>query len=128
MFGHALHLKINMAGCNKTTLGSVKKIKNYLDNMPASIGMTLIQESDPIYYEDKNPKHSGVTGVSILATSHISAHSFPAKGFLFIDIFSCDFFEVEDALEQTLDYFKPVKYKHWVTDRRDLFDYDEEAV
>jgi S-adenosylmethionine decarboxylase len=125
-FGDALHLKINMAGCNKDLLASVEKVKEYLDTTPGFINMTLIKESDPLVWEDENPEYSGVTGVSILATSHVSAHTFPNKGFAYIDIFSCSNFSIQDALSMTLDFFDPIAYKHWVTDRSDLFNWDYE--
>ncbi len=126
MFGCAKHLKINMAGCPEWRLNNLFYVKKFLDTTPDFIGMTLIQESDPIDYVDKDPKHSGITGVSILATSHISIHTFPAKGFAYVDIFSCDDFSLQDALSMTLDFFEPIEYKHWVTDRSDLWDYDNQ--
>ncbi len=125
MFGEALHLKINMAGCNKRVLANLDHIKDYLDNTPEAIGMRLIRASDPIWYEDINPELSGVTGTSILATSHVAVHTFPAKGFLYVDIFSCCPFDIQEALLMTLGFFEPLEYKYWVTDRSDLFNWCE---
>lgn len=126
IFGDAIHLKLNMSGCDRDALADIPFIKQYLDFTPAFVGMTLIKESEPIWYKDDNPFLSGITGVSILATSHISAHTFPHKGFLYVDIFSCCTFSVQDALSMTLDYFEPKVYKHWVTDRSDYFNWDLE--
>jgi len=125
-FGEAIHLKLNMAGCDRNILADLSRIKQFLDTTPEFIDMTLIKESDPIWYVDSNPLFSGITGVSILATSHISAHTFPAKGFCYVDIFSCCSFSVEDALCMTLDYFEPKVHKYWVTDRSDYFNWDLE--
>ena len=124
-FGDALHLKINMAGCNRNLLSNLDKVKEYLDTTPDFIDMTLIQASSPIWYEDANPEFSGITGTSILATSHIAVHTFPARGFMYADLFSCCPFSVQDALSMTLDFFEPLEYKHWVTDRSDLFNWCE---
>jgi S-adenosylmethionine decarboxylase len=41
----------------------------------------------------------------------LSVHSFEEKGYSFIDIFSCKDFDVEKAIEITLEIFKPESHE-----------------
>jgi S-adenosylmethionine decarboxylase len=47
----------------------------------------------------------GVSGVVLIAESHISIHTFAEKGYFSMDIFSCKDFDVEAAKEYVLSYF-----------------------
>ncbi len=49
----------------------------------------------------------GVTGVVLLAESHISIHTWPESGYAAIDIFACTGRGLEDALECLKESFSP---------------------
>lgn len=49
----------------------------------------------------------GVTGVVLLAESHISIHTWPESGYAAIDVFACTGRGFEDALECLKDSFCP---------------------
>lgn len=60
----------------------------------------------------------GVTGVILIAESHISIHTWPEFGLVNLDVFTCgDTSKVEKAFEQFLEKFKPESYRHYVLDR-----------
>lgn len=52
-------------------------------------------------------KNSGVTGVALLAESHISIHTWPEARFAAIDIFMCGDCQPELAIEPLKKFFKP---------------------
>lgn len=114
------HLILNLGGCNKERLASKEFVKEFLDTMPAKIGMTLIKESDPFFYEDE--LNSGATGVSVLAESHCSAHSFDKRGMIFLDIFSCSSFDTSLVTAMCVEAFEAKKVKSWIIGRGELFD------
>lgn len=57
------------------------------------------------HLEDRANGESGVTGICVLAESHISAHTYPQKNWLAIDIYSCKDFDENAILEFTKEVF-----------------------
>lgn len=53
----------------------------------------------------------GVTGVAILAESHISIHTWPETGYAAIDVFMCGSSEPELSMKSLIEDFKPQKYQ-----------------
>ena len=52
-------------------------------------------------------ENAGVSGVAVLAESHISVHTWPERGFAAFDIFMCGTCEPEKAVPVLKRYFKP---------------------
>jgi S-adenosylmethionine decarboxylase len=52
----------------------------------------------------------GVSGIVLIAESHISIHTFPDKGFVTLDIFSCRDFDIDAAIEYFSSVFHPESY------------------
>jgi S-adenosylmethionine decarboxylase len=52
---------------------------------------------------------SGVTGIAVLAESHISIHTWPERGFAAIDIFMCGNCHPYDAIEPLKEALSPGK-------------------
>ena len=46
-------------------------------------------------YSGAVPEDKGITGVVIIAESHISVHTFQERGHVFVDVFSCKDFDTE---------------------------------
>lgn len=51
--------------------------------------------------------NNGITGVAVLAESHISVHTWPERGFAAFDIFMCGGAEPEKAVPVLKNAFKP---------------------
>ena len=73
--------------------------------------MTPITQPYVFPYSGLLPEDKGITGIVIIAESHLSIHSFEEKGYTFIDMFSCKEFDVEKAVEYILESFKPISYE-----------------
>ncbi len=58
----------------------------------------------------------GISGVALLAESHISIHTWPERGFAAVDIFMCGACDPRDALPVLNDIFKPRDFR--VTEQR----------
>ena len=104
------HITLDLKGCPKETLSNYNLHFDYLKNLPELIHMTPITQPYVFPYSGLVPEDKGITGIVIIAESHISVHSFEEKGYCFIDIFSCKDMDVERAIEITLDMFKPESY------------------
>lgn len=105
------HLMLDLHGCNKEKLTDFNRIYELLRDMPAQVGMTRISEPQLLKYKDKWAETEGVTGVVILAESHISIHTFPDDEFVFLDIFSCRNFDYEGTAKKLVDFFESTNPK-----------------
>ena len=101
------HITLDLKGCPKEVLSDYNLHFNYLKSLPELIRMTPITQPYVFPYSGLVPEDKGITGIVIIAESHISVHSFEDKGYCFIDIFSCKDFDVERAIQITKDLFKP---------------------
>lgn len=111
------HVTIDLIGCPKEILSDYELHFNYLKMLPGLIQMTPITQPYVFPYSGLVPEDRGITGIVIIAESHLSIHSFEDKGYSFIDIFSCKGFDVEKAIEITLSTFKPQTYELNIVER-----------
>ena len=79
-------------------LTGLDRIYEFLNQCPDLIHMTKIMPPYAFKYSGSSPR-MGLSGFVLIAESHISIHTFPEKGYLSIDVFSCKDFDVQTAVE-----------------------------
>ena len=109
MFGP--HLTMDMYGCNRKKLKDVNFVYNFLSEMPELVGMTKIMPPYTFSYSGLKPEDWGVSGIVLIAESHISIHTFPEKNYASVDIFSCKEFDVEQASDIIASKFEAKTYE-----------------
>ncbi len=77
------HIILEMWGCCKDTIDNVEMVKEILVKAAESVKATLVD----VVCHRFSPY--GVTGVAILAESHIAVHTWPEHGYAAADIFIC---------------------------------------
>ncbi len=105
---------LDLGECNQQALESLDLIFDILNQLPDKIGMTKITQPYVFKYHGLVPEDWGITGMVIIAESHISIHTFPEKRYVFIDMFSCKKFDVEKAKRYLIKIFdskKPVVHE-----------------
>ncbi|HLG10165.1 MAG TPA: S-adenosylmethionine decarboxylase [Dehalococcoidia bacterium] len=100
-----MHLTIDGYGGDRERLSSESLVRSLLDTYPAEINMTKISEPFVLEYTGEKPEDWGVTGFVIIAESHISVHTFPDHGYVWVDIFSCKAFEADGAVDRIVETF-----------------------
>jgi S-adenosylmethionine decarboxylase len=88
-----------------------------LDRYPARIGMTKIAPPYVFRYLGVKPEDWGITGIVLIAESHISIHTFPDRDYICIDIFSCKEFDTLNALEEIKQWFGLNEVKSYTLER-----------
>lgn len=116
MFGP--HLLLEAYGASKEKLSDIGLISDLLDKYPSKMDMHKIMPPYVFKYDSGTIKEDwGISGVVLIAESHIALHTFPEKGFFTLDIFSCKDFDIRQAVDIVLDAFEPVNYEEIVVNR-----------
>ena len=113
-----MHLVMDGYGANPQKLQDEPLVFELLNEYPDAIGMTKI--SEPFVYrytEGRVPKDWGVSGFVLIAESHISVHTFPDRGYLNVDIFSCKEFDADLAIQELRGRFGITDVRTQVIDR-----------
>ncbi|AEF95931.1 adenosylmethionine decarboxylase [Methanotorris igneus] len=96
------HLILELWGCDPKALDDQEGIEKMLVDSVNACGATLIC----IKTHKFSPQ--GVTGVAVLAESHISIHTWPELGYAAIDVFTCgSHVEPANALKPIREFLKP---------------------
>jgi S-adenosylmethionine decarboxylase len=109
-------------GVDEKVLADEKLVESFLERCPDNIGMTKITVPQVYNYRGKKPKDWGVSGFVLIAESHISVHTFPERGYLNVDIFSCKDFDIEAAERDVRDAFDAEQVKVWIMERGTDYD------
>ena len=70
-------------GCNHDILNDVAFIKRAMRDAALASGATIVQEAFHLF----NPH--GVSGVVVIAESHLAIHTWPEYGYAAVDLFTC---------------------------------------
>ncbi|MFM7458476.1 MAG: S-adenosylmethionine decarboxylase [bacterium] len=111
MFGP--HLVMEAYGCDRRLMTDIESMIDLLDSLPGKMDMTKIMPPYAFKYKGKVPEEWGLSGVVLIAESHIALHTFPDQnGFLTVDIFSCKDFCIETAISEIVKVYNPTHWDH----------------
>lgn len=84
------HVTVDGYGGDEKLLNNREVVTSCLNDLPGLLGMKKL--SDPVVYfakgnDTKDP--GGWTGIVVIEESHISIHTFPKRGFVSADVYTC---------------------------------------
>lgn len=106
LFGFGPHLMIDGYQANAEKLADFELIRRILDELPKEMEMTKVLHPIVQRFGGEPGASSGVSGVVIIAESHIAIHTFPAQRFISVDIFSCKAFDLSKAVQRVVEEFE----------------------
>ena len=77
------HLLLELRECNKEALDDIEFIRINLVTAAIAAGATVMGES----FHKFSPQ--GVSGVVVIAESHVTIHTWPEYGYAAVDVFTC---------------------------------------
>ncbi|MEP3277730.1 MAG: adenosylmethionine decarboxylase [Stappiaceae bacterium] len=95
------HLIIDLYDACRDRLDDINHIEHALLECVEKAGATLLH----IHLHRFEP--NGISGVAVLAESHISIHSWPENGYAALDVFMCGDSHPERCIDVLRDAFKP---------------------
>ena len=100
-----MHVIIDGYGGDPQRLADELVLRVLLDEYPGQMGMTKIAPAAVHRYVGAKPEDWGLSGFVVIAESHISVHTFPARGCLWADVFSCKGFDAARAVDGIKEAF-----------------------
>ncbi len=103
-----IHIIADLKGVEDGKISTVEEVKKIMEGAVKVGGLTKIRS----HYHQFTPK--GVSGIILIAESHLSFHTWPEYGLVTLDIFTCGPSEkAETAFEYIMDKINPqtVEYK-----------------
>jgi len=84
------HYILDGYGANPEILKDTTSLKAMLTTLVTEMHMHAISDTIVVEVGEKNTKDpGGVSGFVMIAESHISFHTFPKRGFVTIDVYTC---------------------------------------
>ena len=100
MYALGTHLLIELRDCNPEILKSLEKVRKILVSAAKEAKATIINNS----FHEFNP--FGISGVVVIAESHLTVHTWPEYGYAAVDIFTCgDIIKPERAVSYLVKKF-----------------------
>jgi S-adenosylmethionine decarboxylase len=88
--GFGVHLTLDGYGGALELLADREHVETCLAELPERLGMHKIMEPAVMELDQLSPKDpGGVSGFVMIAESHISIHTFPLRGFVSADVYTC---------------------------------------
>jgi S-adenosylmethionine decarboxylase len=85
-----VHIMIDGYGAAEALLANADYLRSLLDTLPTEMGMHPICAPQLVEVGPMNPKDpGGLSGFVMIAESHISFHTFPKRGFVTMDLYTC---------------------------------------
>jgi S-adenosylmethionine decarboxylase len=98
------HLTIDGYGGSLEKLNNKNYVANCLDELPELLGMKKLCQPQIFFAPESGEKDpGGWSGFVVIAESHISIHTFPVRGFLTADVYSC---KNNMDCKYIIDYFR----------------------
>jgi S-adenosylmethionine decarboxylase len=113
------HYMLDGYGAAPELLKDKQALINILHTVPTEMGMHAICEPTVVEVGEKNRKDpGGISGFVMIAESHISFHTFPSRGFVTIDVYTCqNNLDAEALTKKFTDAFKLQKVDEFVKPR-----------
>ena len=115
--GFGPHLVFDGHRCPVARLSDLDGLYALLDRLPDQIGMTKIMPPYVFRHGQAGQAGEGLSGFVLIAESHISVHTFPSQGFVNVDVFSCENFDVGIVMSALKKAFAPGRVEWKVFDR-----------
>lgn len=113
-------LLVEFYGCDSTALNDKELVRLALKQAAVKAGATVVAD----VFHEFNPH--GISGVVVIAESHLAIHTWPEFGFAAVDLFTCgEEIHPDQAMKYLQKEFKAdrvsiMELKRGVLDREDL--------
>lgn len=83
MYTYGKHLLCEVSGCDPTVIGDLDRVKEILFRAAAKAKAEIMEST----FHHFSPQ--GISGVVVIAESHLAIHTWPENGYAALDIYTC---------------------------------------
>jgi S-adenosylmethionine decarboxylase len=112
-----MHLIVDGFGCDPERLSDLKVVEQFLTDTPDAIGMKRISPVYACSYQGDEAEQCGVSGLVLIAESHLAVHTWPERGVLWADIFSCKPFDTGPVVGALVQAFRITQLRIQIVER-----------
>lgn len=112
--GVGSHVLLDLWGCQTASL------QDAMTEAAAAAGATVLDTHFHDFAPSETAAAGGMTGVVLLAESHITVHTWPEKGFIAFDIFMCGACDPDIAADVLVNRLKPQRHQRTRVERGGL--------
>jgi S-adenosylmethionine decarboxylase len=110
---HGIHLAMECAGCRGDLLVDPTLLEDTMIDCAREAGATVVDSLVHSY----NP--AGLSGVVVIAESHLAVHTWPKIGYASFDIYTCGQRQLaQDIARNLLEKFAPARISRTILERR----------
>ena len=109
------HLILDCYECNPNLIRDKTNITSFARSLVDRIDMKAYGEPQVIHFgsDDK----AGYTLVQLIETSNICAHFAEESNTVYLDVFSCKLYKINDVLEVVKEFFDPKRIRERYVER-----------
>ena len=112
--GVGSHVLLDLWGCQTASL------QDAMTEAAAAAGATVLDTHFHYFAPSETAAAGGITGVVLLAESHITVHTWPEKGFIAFDIFMCGACDPDISADVLVNRLKPQRHQRTRVERGGL--------
>jgi S-adenosylmethionine decarboxylase len=110
------HLILDCGSCDPEGIRSAERIRNFAKHLVKQIDMVAYGEPTVVHFGTGNK--AGYTLVQLIETSNICAHFVEETNDIYLDVFSCKPFQIDDVKKVVNIYFTPEKMNEMFLNRQ----------
>ncbi|MDP2641363.1 MAG: adenosylmethionine decarboxylase [Candidatus Yanofskybacteria bacterium] len=111
------HLVADIYGAPKEQLANYEGVFRLLMELPSVVNMHMLTSPYVVIADPEKKMEWGVSGFVMIQESHISCHTWPEKGYVSMDIYSCKDFDDNQLVAFLKQYWKASTVKSQVIER-----------
>jgi S-adenosylmethionine decarboxylase len=100
---------VDLYECDLAIMQNADAIREFVKILCEQIKMKRYGETQVIYFGEE-PRVQGFSMTQLIETSLISGHFADASRAIYLDVFSCAFYNPDEAAKFAADYFKAARY------------------
>jgi S-adenosylmethionine decarboxylase len=109
---------IDLHSCNPDTIRDADKIKQFVYKLCEKIDVQRFGECQVVHFADHNEDVAGFSMVQLIETSLISGHFANKTNNVYLDIFSCKYYDPQIATDFSKEFFEADNSKEYIQLRK----------
>lgn len=110
------HTQLDLYNCDPNLVRSEAAIKKYVDELCDLIDMKKYGDCIVVNFGEDD-RVAGFSMFQLIETSNISGHFRNENNTIYLDIFSCKYYDVQKMIKFSCEYFKAYCFEYKYTER-----------